>query len=227
MASAPHRVTPRKPALRPLGYHGPMKRRMLITPPKFRKRSGPYNKEKLAILAFDPGGTTGWSLLVLPRQVDGKDIFSFRPDIALQYNINWEHGELACTPDEHAAAYQMFKMCNGWPSAAIVVEDFILRAERKEKSRELLSPVRITAELEAHLWMTQRTVFKQMPSEAMSNMSDARLGMMGALVDDQMPDHARDADRHAVLFLKRCNGIKGRVLREQAWPWLYSSETGG
>lgn len=208
---------------RPEGFYGPMRREIKIQPPHFRKRGGDLirRKDRLAILAFDPGGTTGWSLLALPRLIKGKDVFSWTPDVILANAQIWEHGELVTTGDEDGAAYQMAKMCNAWASAAIVVEDFILRAERKEKSRELLSPVRVTAKLEAHLWIVGRKVFKQDPSQG-KRITDDRLALLGALAEDGLPDHARDADRHAVMFMRRCIGPQGVSLKRAAWPHLYA-----
>jgi hypothetical protein len=41
--------------------------------------------------------------------------------------------------------------------------------------------------------------------------------------------HARDADRHAITFFRRCSqGESGRQLRMLAWPYLYGIiDTGG
>ncbi|ARW57170.1 hypothetical protein SEA_ZENON_85 [Mycobacterium phage Zenon] len=208
---------------RPAGYYGPMRRDLRIhypDRPKARPLAG-VNLTRVPILAFDPGGTTGWSLLVLPRQIRGRDVFSYDPATILRNAVIWEHGEMVTTGDEDAASFQLFKMCQAWPGAAIVVEDFILRVERKEKSRELLSPVRITAKLEAYLWRnTDRCMFKQDPSQA-KRVTDDRLKALGAIAEDGLPDHARDADRHAVMFMRRCIGPQGVGLKRVAWPELY------
>lgn len=200
---------------------GPQRKNLRVqsTTPKEPRRSL-FPKDRVPILTFDPGETTGWSLLVLPKEIDGQDIFSYTPDVILRNKIVWEHGELNCKGVEDDAAWQMSRMCYAWPSAAIVIEDFILRAERKEKSRELLSPVRLTAKLELLLWQNGQQAFKQDPSQA-KRVTNERLALLGALVDDGVPDHARDADRHAVMFLRRCIGTQGVSLKRSAWPHLY------
>lgn len=208
---------------RPEGYIGPLRRNITTMQPHIKRASREELGIRVPILAFDPGGTTGWSLLVLPRNIQRKDVFSWPPDAILASAKVWEHGEIVTTGDEDNAAYQMARLCQMWPGAAIVIEDFILRVERKEKSRELLSPVRITAKLEAYLWKTGRKPFLQDPSQG-KRMTDERLALLGALVDDGLPDHARDADRHAVMFLKRCIGPQGVSLKRSAWPHLYSTE---
>ena len=201
----------------------PKRKNIKIQPPHFKPRDlRSYPRQKVPILAFDPGGTTGWSLLVLPRKINGKDVFSFNLDTIL-HTLTWEHGELVTTGDEDGAAYQMAKMCNAWPNAAIVVEDFILRSERKEKSRDLLSPVRLTAKLETYLWKGNRKPLLQTPAQAKTTVTDERLALWGVKVDDGLPDHARDADRHAVLFLRRCIGPQGVAVKRAAWPHLYGS----
>lgn len=194
--------------------------------PKFR-RPGYYmsrdpKPDRLPILALDPGGTTGWSLLVLPTEIDGRDTFSHTPHTILQSRLIWEHGEFPTLGAEDEAVYQLARLAGGWPDAAIVVEDFILRVERKEKSRELLSPVRITAKFETYLWREDRSMFLQDPSQG-KRVTDDRLDLLDAKVDDGLEDHARDADRHAVMFMKRCIGIQGAQLKISAWPQVYAT----
>lgn len=204
-------------------YIGPQRRNLKVLTPHFRGVSvDDYPVDVLPILAFDPGGTTGWSLLVLPKQIGGSDIFSWNLDSILRSRVSWIHGEVHTMGEEDKAVYQLSKMCDSWPTAAIVVEDFILRSERKEKGRELLSPVRLTAKLETYLWRQDRQMFLQQAAQAKTTITDERLQLWGCKADDGLPDHARDADRHAVLFLRRCIGPQGVSVKRAAWPHLYS-----
>lgn len=206
-----------------IAYLGPAKRDVSIHQPYFRK-SKDLPRSILPILAFDPGGVTGYSLLVLPRRINNNDLFSYSFETILRNKISWEHGELSMRDYENEGCYQFGKMLDDWPSAAIVVEDFILRPERQEKSRELLSPVRITAKLESHLWFTGRHMFLQSASQAKSTVTDGRLRLWGCYTKIGGLAHARDADRHVLLFLRRVMGGGGTALRSAAWPHVYMKE---
>lgn len=206
-------------------YVGPARRDIDVKAPNFRRRRiSTLPRDILPILAFDPGGTTGWSLLVLPKLIRGKDVFSWNLETILRSKVSWEHGELNGLHNEDEAVYQMATLASKNPSAAIVVEDFILRYDRKEKSRDLLSPVRVTAKLETYLWRQHRPMFKQQASQAKPVVTDERLALWGCKVQDGLNDHARDADRHALLFMRRCIGTKGVALKHAAWPHIYADQ---
>ena len=175
----------------------------------------------LPILAFDPGGTTGWSLIVLPKLWGTKSVFLWPQDLILRNRIRWHHGEFDCIVNEDNAVANMIKLIDEWPSAAVVVEDFILRSNRNEMSRELLSPVRITAKIEHHLWKNKRKMWLQMPSQAKTVSSDERLKAWGVYTSEGGLQHARDADRHVMLFIRRCMGNKGLATRNVAWEHLF------
>lgn len=179
------------------------------------------------ILAFDPGGTTGWSLLVLPKNWGTQCIFGWAQDHILRNKVLWHHGQFDCLTDEDNAVYCMMKLIDEWPSAAIVVEDFILRQNRQEMSRDLLSPVRITAKLEHELWKRRRKMWLQTPAQAKSLVTDERLKHWGTYTSEGGLQHARDADRHVLLFLRRCMGGKGTATRNVGWPHLFGMNDQG
>lgn len=90
----------------------------------------------------------------------------------------------------------------------LAIEDFVLRTGSPD--RQVLSPVRITAKLEWQLWRGIKTVgggkrtfipSKQSPSDAKGAVNDARLRAMAMYTPG--PDHARDATRHCVLWLRK------------------------
>lgn len=82
----------------------------------------------------------------------------------------------------------------------VVIEDFILR--ERTMTRDLLSPVRITAALYVllcqHEWKMQ--VVLQSPSDK-SVINDERLKALGLWAVGQR--HARDAYRHLMLYLRK------------------------
>lgn len=204
-----------------MDYTGPQIREMRVMAPHFRM-TRELPRDILPILAIDPGGTTGWSLLVLRKKWCGdKDIFSWPFDVIIKHKLIWEHGELNCRDYENEGSYQIGKLIDNWPSAVVVIEDFILRSDRREKTRDLLSPVRITAKIESHLWTKGRKVLLQSPSQAKSAITDDRLRYWGFYNSKGGLVHARDADRHALLFLRRCMGANGLGLRTTAWPHIY------
>lgn len=190
------------------------------------RKQFPAPPDTASILAFDPGGTTGWSLLVLPRNWGNQNTFAMPQDVILRNKIRWHHGEIDCIVSEDQAVRHINKLIDQWPGAAIVVEDFILRPHRNEMSRDLLSPVRITAKIEHHLWRYNRKMWLQTPAQAKSVSSDDRLKAWGVYTSSGGLQHARDADRHVMLFLRRCMGSKGIALRNVAWPHLFTESEG-
>lgn len=203
-------------------YVGPQQVSLRNRPARGPVRRNDLPNNAIPILALDPGGTTGWSLIVLKRELLGRNVFDQPLEMILKSKMKWDHGEIDCRQSEDVAVYQIRKLIDEWPSAAIVVEDFILRTQRREQSRELLSPVRITAKIEHHLWLCQRKMFLQQPAMA-KRLTDERLKALGVYTRDGGLQHARDADRHVVMFIRRCmDGTKGVVLQQNSWPHIFS-----
>lgn len=161
-------------------------------------------KANLAIMAFDPGGTTGWCSsifrlghLALLRE---RGLGAFLASEALSLNS----GQLTGSETSQAFAAQDLIQAGVDGGRAdyivILIEDFILRQQRKD--RDLLSPVRVTA----HLELLNRIywdfpVLKQQPSLAKSSLPNARLKKY-KLYRPAMP-HANDAIRHNVTLIRR------------------------
>jgi hypothetical protein len=198
-----------------------------------RRRRGYLNDDEISydaatVIAIDPGGTTGWSLIsVHPGSLVEQDAG------VLDNIFMHQHGQVDCgthrgnlgtsfhtgisTDGEFSGVYDLAKFIHTWPCAAVVVEDFTLNQFRRD--RDLLSPVRITAALGYCLWRSGRDYHVQSPGDAKRICSDERLkewrmyDPVGSLV------HARDADRHALLFLRKCKARKD--FRAMAFPHLY------
>lgn len=195
----------------------------------------------VTIVALDPGGTTGWSVM----QVSIERLFDkkVRPHEMI---IGWWHGEIDCGAKSGnagssalAQGYDLGESETGEaagvflcerlmyqagqpPLAAVVIEDFILRTQTQ--ARDALSPVRITAALQQLLWEGKATTtFKQQPSEAKTTCTDDRLKQWGFWVPGSR--HARDADRHAILFLRKVREQRSKIFA--AWPVLAEAHSRG
>lgn len=201
---------------------------------KNRRRRRGYQKEseitygEAAIIAVDPGGTTGWSLITVhPEAIT-------EPRADLFDNIfTHQHGQVDCgsyrgnlasslhegisTEGEFSGVFDLVEFILAWPSAAVVIEDFNLRQMRMD--RELLSPVRITSAIGYAMWLEGRDYHVQQPSEAKNQCSDARLREWRMYDEKGGLRHARDADRHAILFLRKAK--HKAHFRAMAWPHLY------
>ncbi|AVE00713.1 RuvC-like resolvase [Gordonia phage Buggaboo] len=191
---------------------------------------------KLSIMAFDPGGTTGWSIMRLdPAKLLDKTV---RPNDVV---TGWHHGEIDCGAQSGSAGTsaiaqggdlghsetgeaagvflceRLIRVGAGVPRTVVVVEDFILRTQ--SKGRDALSPVRITGGLDQLLWEGKNVPYpltKQQPSEAKSSVTDERLKLWGFYESGSR--HARDADRHALLFLRKVRASRAKMFA--AWPLL-------
>lgn len=174
---------------------------------------------KLSIIAVDPGGTTGWSLLTLPKEVDGQCIWTTSQEVLLANQIQWIHGQIDCRHDkEHYGVQQLKELINLYPSAAVLFEGFQLRQLAVD-----LSPVKIIARVEEYLYWRQRSMITQMPA-VKATANNARLKEWQVYTPDGGLDHARDADRHLMIFIRRLlegGGRKNRELRCAAWPSIY------
>jgi hypothetical protein len=167
--------------------------------------------EDPTIVWIDPGGTSGWSVMsVHPAAL-------IEPKVSILENItHWSHGQIG--GDENAQASELLGLIDAWPGCCVGHEDFILRTA--VTSREVLSPVRITAKVEFGLFLAGGVpYFRQMPSEAKNVATDDRLRAWGFYERSGGKEHARDADRHNLTWLRKCK--QHRFMREQCWPYLF------
>lgn len=169
------------------------------------------------LLWFDPGGTTGWCLMVVHPEA------LTEPDVPILHNIEYKAwGEIpgAGMDDEgeNIAISRILELISDWPQTAIGTESFRLRQFTKDL--ELLTPVRLNKVMRYALWAGDwGRLWEQQPDLAKKTASDVRLKEWG-LYDSHSGPHARDATRHAITFLRRAKGRQ--LLREMAWPWLYA-----
>lgn len=183
------------------------------------------------VISIDPGGTTGWSRMVVHPEalVD--------PDVPILTNIldraNGQVRAIPVTPggkapkalnlaleERRCIRTLVSDVLRSWSGAALVIEDFLLR--KKVMDRELLSPVRLCAALELAVEYEGlgMTLHRQSPSEAKTMATDDRLKAWGLYARAGGQQHARDADRHSITFLRKAKA-RGSV-RGEAWPHLYT-----
>lgn len=147
-----------------------------------------HDPEAYQVISLDPGGTTGWAIFsVHPDAMKGD------PTIPIFGNIEWwTAGQFSGRQDDQVDA--IVALVRSWPGARLVTEDFKLRRLDAE-----LSPVEINAmvlrETRPRYWV------KQMSSLAMKTVTDDRQKLWGFWVPGQ--EHARDAVKHNITFLKR------------------------
>lgn len=210
----------------------------LIDPPdlsdgakaRVKRRKISHLPKMATVIAIDPGETTGWAMWnVFPEALcDPKEKI-------LDCVQLWTHGQVECverfdssefedkgvafvSESEAIGVAEIVGLLRSWEGSAVVIESFILRQQRKDSS--LLSPVRITAAISQWLWQQRRSYFIQQPSLAKTTATDDRLKQWGIYQRSGSLIHARDADRHAITFLRRCKSDP--KLRHEAFPHLFS-----
>jgi hypothetical protein len=197
--------------------------------------------EDLAVIvAFDPGGTTGYCVMGVPPEAL---IASSGLRDALCYI---DYGQIDCGTRHGQTGVGMkrghdglnisgetdgiVRMMNIWDSfdyCAVVLEDFVLDVGKANMGRDLLTPVRIIAGFSTLMQYSygpevMESIFIQNRSLAKTTCTDDRLKNWN-LYDGSSGAHARDATRHAYYFLRDCSGGNddSRVKRHLAWPHLF------
>lgn len=155
------------------------------------------------ITAVDPGGSTGiCTVWYWPEGLESGTI-------PLQHCLmGWQAACLRGSENEQAHQTMRWISERSIEESDVVIEDFILRSAIK--GRELLSPVRIGHKIDYNLWRgfkdatgVRRTLepYWQSANDAKNVVTDARLQSMTMYTPG--PDHARDATRHAILWLRK------------------------
>lgn len=208
-----------------------------VVGPEFAHRNNPitgdFDWRHPTVIALDPGETTGWSLVRVSnaaianreevhenilRHLHGQvDCGRSQGALDIHSDVN---GDPGLNPDGEARGVaRLMLLIDKYPGSAILIEDFILDHSKAKKDRSSLSPVRVTARLEQELWHRNRVAHRQTPSMAKSTMTDDRLKELGFYQRAGGMNHARDADRHAITFLRRAQ--LDADLRHRAWPHLF------
>lgn len=170
--------------------------------------------KRLYAVAGDPGGTTGAAVVSVPRDT----VFGKAPYAGIRIE---DYLHLSGSEPEMAGAlaelWLLYKQIAG-ERVPLILERFSLRVMSRDE--RMLSPVRITALIKERVPVLDSAgraqVFFQDVGEAKRVVSNARLkawGIEAPLIGGE--DHARDALRHDVLFLRRA--AQSRSLRQEAW----------
>lgn len=169
--------------------------------------------ENPVICAFDPGGTSGWSVLRVHAEA------LVRPDVSILENmLHWTHGQFVGPENEQAS--EIIGIISSFPGCCVLFEDFILRTANG--GREVLSPVRITAKVSYGLFLAGGPeIHTQAASEAKNVATDARLKLWGFYQRTGGLEHARDADRHGLTWLRKAKQYPW--MRAACWPYLYGA----
>lgn len=197
--------------------------------------------DRLAIIvAFDPGGTTGYCVMGVPPEslVSSGDLRKALRYIDYgQIDCGTRHGQTGVGMARGHDGLNMvgeidgiIQMMNIWDSfdvCAVVLEDFVLDVGKANMGRDLLTPVRIIAGFSTLLHYSygpavMENVFIQNRSLAKTTCTDERLKGWN-LYDGSSGPHARDATRHAFYFLRDCcgDGANAALKRHLAWPHLF------
>lgn len=163
------------------------------------------SKTRIGVFAVDPGGTTGvaWGVFSWKGTV-GKTLAGGELLGSAQIT---DADELSHTSEILAALEDFRVLCRraGVRRVEVVIEDFVLRPQIATKGREMLSPVRITAMIEAgHLGLYRKRLeyTLQGPAEAKGFATNERLKKWGVQTHGG-GRHAKDAWRHIAVYLAK------------------------
>jgi hypothetical protein len=164
----------------------------------------------LHVLGVDPGGTTGWALITVPRMC----IYGREPARILEWDWGQFYGDEDVQVDELCRLVREIQSLDYKIGPAVVVEDFQLMTHVRGKV--LLSPVRIAAKLAyaCHLKrMGDARITMQHRQMAKKTATDERLQAWGLYSRGE--EDARDATRHAITAIRRAKASP--ELRDAMW----------
>ena len=175
------------------------------------------NNQWCEVLAYDPGGTTGWAIACIkPSDLLAEKPFNAR---ILKHFVS---GQII--GDESTQVDELVELVDIWPRAAVVGESFINKLRNTNLETDpAFSPVRINAVVKWWLATESRYLYKQSASQAKSRWTDERLEAAKLSPEGgHSTRHARDGVRHALLFLSRARQQAG--LRHSAWPHFFGKD---
>lgn len=172
------------------------------------------DQRTLPIIAVDPGGTTGWSVIQIPLV---ENVFDYPLDKILKAaSKTWVHGQIDCRNLDQGAKI-LRELVDEYPHGAVVFESFFIRQMAVD-----LAPIELISIVRHHLWMHNRIMHMQQPAMAKA-LNDDRLKEHRVYTSHGGLQHARDADRHALMMIRRCMDKNGVSMRKKLWPHVFGS----
>lgn len=177
----------------------------------------------VCILAVDPGGTTGLCAISVPASTLFEDEAGQREAYAGINLVLYDQltGDEIDQAQAIVAKRRQLEELSGY-HVPLVMESFVLR--KFDMGSALLSPVRLLEQVKTLIRVTTDDsvpqVFFQQPDKAKRTVTDARLIRWKLWYGKAGSDrHARDAERHAIYFLRRCaaRDAHGITLRNLAF----------
>lgn len=166
------------------------------------------------VVWYDPGGTSGWSVFTVhPESLTD-------PELRVMNNVLYHNcGEFY--GDEFKQVDQMLELADQWLGAALGTEKFVMYdSSAGRKDENLMTLVRLNAALAYELRRhgRDRPLYRQGAAWAKGGMPDERLKVCGYYNCSRGSSHARDADRHGLMFLR---ALKSKPqLRLECFPNL-------
>lgn len=165
------------------------------------------------VIGIDPGVTTGWARITIPRLA----IFGDEPSRIIEWKTGTWRGRVS---DQVWAACEFARMTQSLAykiGPALVVEDFDFG--RPLSDPEVYTPVYFAQQLkfceEKTKLLDDAHVFMQKRATAKATMTDERLQAVGVWETRGQQDHERDALRHALTALRRAK--KSLKVRLAMW----------
>lgn len=168
------------------------------------------------VLAIDPGKTTGWVILTVPRL----SIFADEPSRILE----WDYGEFTGPEPVQATAIaelaRVTQSLDYLTGPAIIVEGWDQDPNFKSTDEETLSPVRLGAMLSLLSFQKKlgdATIHFQSRTLAFGSKAttDEKLKKYGLYVEGS--DHIRAAIKHAIVALRRAR--ENTQFAIALWPY--------
>jgi hypothetical protein len=168
----------------------------------------------LHVLGIDPGGTTGWYNITVPRDC----MYGDAPSQIIEHDWGEFTGSEAHQAIEISRLAREIQSLDYKTGPALIVEAWDQDPRFNSTDPEALSPVRIGAQLELLREQKQlgdATLHFQSRSLAFSTATDDRLRRWGLWVKGS--DHVRAALRHAITALRRARENPDFI--KELWPY--------
>ncbi|HLY75939.1 MAG TPA: hypothetical protein VKU80_17600 [Planctomycetota bacterium] len=176
--------------------------------------------KEIHVLAFDPGVTTGWARLTVPRRC----VWGSEPARIIAWTTGQLRGRIS---DQVWASCDLIRTTQSLAyklGPAVIVEDFDFG--RPLKDPEVYTPVYFAQQLrfcfERTALTNDATLVMQDRKTAKAAFTDDRLAAAGVWLARGQTDHERDALRHALTALRRAR--RSVTLRCQMWDPKYAAD---